>query len=124
MFKDWVEKNYQNNELTLSDSVLVNPKKHSVKVVTSHPIQENAPSELAEILPKEDEEDGWETFMSKKTKRMINMVMALEAIRRDNASSSQNIPERPLPYRGQFLYSRPYRKADRSTCTIKHLNIS
>ena len=109
-----MEKNYQDNELTLSDSVLVKPKKQSVNVITSRLIQENAPPELAEILPKK-EEGGWETFIFKKSKRMINMVLALDATRRKNSPNSQIIPERPLSYRGQFLYPKAYKKTNQAS---------
>ncbi|PKU68717.1 hypothetical protein MA16_Dca024254 [Dendrobium catenatum] len=68
IFKDWVERKYQKGELTLSDNVLVNPRKESTRVVTTSTI----PSvEEKRKEKKLIQEERWETVVSKKTVKML-----------------------------------------------------
>ncbi|PKU83281.1 hypothetical protein MA16_Dca006682 [Dendrobium catenatum] len=69
VFKDWLEKMYKRGELTLSDNVLVRPKKESIRVVTSSSV---LPSK--EITMKEPiQGEQWETVVSKKTTKMLKL---------------------------------------------------
>lgn len=78
-FKDWVERSYRSGELTLSDSILTNPRREKVNVVSSSSCQENVEKE------SQQDEGGWETYISKKTKYMMKVLLAIEGIRRKNA---------------------------------------
>ncbi|KAL0921456.1 hypothetical protein M5K25_008530 [Dendrobium thyrsiflorum] len=82
IFKDWVERNYQNGELTLSNSVLINPKREKTNVISSVPCQSTEDNKGKAL---QEDEGGWETFISKKTKQMMNVLLAIEGIRRKSA---------------------------------------
>lgn len=75
VFKDWLERKYRNGEFTLSNSVLVHPKKESAKVVTSSSIP---PAPTQKEKPTRDEE--WETAVSKKTKKMLKELEGVPGV--------------------------------------------
>ncbi|KAL0924292.1 hypothetical protein M5K25_005106 [Dendrobium thyrsiflorum] len=80
VFKDWLEKKYRDGEFTLSNSVLVHPKKESVKVITSSPILpiNEEDKSKGKIMSGKDE---WQTAISKKTMKMIKQLEGVPGIK-------------------------------------------
>lgn len=58
---------------------MTNPRREKVNVVSSSSCQENVEKE------SQQDEGGWETYISKKTKYMMKVLLAIEGIRRKNA---------------------------------------
>ncbi|PKU63303.1 hypothetical protein MA16_Dca026525 [Dendrobium catenatum] len=80
VFKDWLKRKYINGEFTLTNNILVHPKKESVKMIGSSPIP---------LIKKEDkmkgkmmpEKDEWQTAISKKTIKMIKQLEGVPHIK-------------------------------------------
>ncbi|PKU68418.1 hypothetical protein MA16_Dca027434 [Dendrobium catenatum] len=70
VFKDWLEKMYKRGELTLSDNVLVHPRKESTRVVTSSSVLSYKETTTKEPI----QDDQWETVISKKTTKMLKQL--------------------------------------------------
>ncbi|KAL0926136.1 hypothetical protein M5K25_004530 [Dendrobium thyrsiflorum] len=80
VFKDWLEKKYRDGEFTLSNSILVHPKKESVKVITSSPtLPINEEDKIkGKMMSGKDE---WQTAISKKTMKMIKQLEGVPSIK-------------------------------------------
>ncbi|PKU62970.1 hypothetical protein MA16_Dca028177 [Dendrobium catenatum] len=93
VFKDWLEKQYKMGELTLSDNVLVRPRKESTRVVTSSsvfPLKEKTQGPI--------QDDQWETAVSKKTTKMLKQLEGVPGIKwKSPTEPVLNLKWLPLP---------------------------
>ncbi|KAL0922804.1 hypothetical protein M5K25_006824 [Dendrobium thyrsiflorum] len=76
--KDWLERKYQKEELTLSYNVLAHPRKESTRVVTSSPVP---PTEEKRNENKPIQEDQWEAVVSKKTIKMLKQLEGVPGVK-------------------------------------------
>lgn len=77
VFKDWLEKKDRSGEFTLSDSVLIRPKRESTKMVTLSSV----PSTGENLKDKPNQDEEWETVISKKTVKMLKQLKGVPGVK-------------------------------------------
>ncbi|KAL0911129.1 hypothetical protein M5K25_019245 [Dendrobium thyrsiflorum] len=77
VFKDWLERKYKKGEFTLSDNVLIHPRKESTRVVTSSFV----PPPKEAIKEKSIQGEQWETVVSKKTIKMLKQLGGVPGVK-------------------------------------------
>ncbi|KAJ0962210.1 hypothetical protein J5N97_030038 [Dioscorea zingiberensis] len=105
VFKDWVERQYQEGKITLSKNVLSEPSTEHTRYVTTPNSEGLSQGEVTivgnkVILPSATEdrpptvpEELWEVFISKKSMKMLKRLAELPGIA---WKCSQEPPKRPL----------------------------
>ncbi|KAL0916627.1 hypothetical protein M5K25_014154 [Dendrobium thyrsiflorum] len=95
VFKDWLERKYKKGEFTLSDNVLIHPRKESTRVVTSSSV----PPPKEAIKEKSIQEEQWETVVSKKTTKMLKQLEGVPGVKwKSPTEPVLNLEWLPVPH--------------------------
>ncbi|KAL0927954.1 hypothetical protein M5K25_002182 [Dendrobium thyrsiflorum] len=95
VFKDWLERKYKKGEFTLSDNVLIHPRKESTRMVTSSSVP---PSKEA-IKEKSIQGEQWETVVSKKTTKMLKQLEGVPGVKwKSPTEPVLNLKLLPVPH--------------------------
>ena len=113
VFKDWVEKQYQDGKLSLSDKVLQIPKKEHTNLVSVSPTM---------ILPSENlteaGDSNWAFVLSKKSLKLLRRLEAMHTKSRRPVNICSNAVSIPRPVTEK---SKSKREVDASSLKPKQV---
>ncbi|KAL0915746.1 hypothetical protein M5K25_013199 [Dendrobium thyrsiflorum] len=99
VFKDWLERKYKKGEFTLSDNVLIHPRKESTRVVTSSSV----PPPKEAIKEKSIQGEQWETVVSKKTTKMLKQLEGVPGVKwKSPTEPVLNLKWLPMPHASTY----------------------